>query len=172
MLQPSHTDALVLHPPDRTPAFSDAAALSAAYQSHTLIPLPANAATLGFGVDRTIGAGSGAPRALYRGLQPGALRLLIALAARVRGLAGGAGALEVAGAVTDQAYARRTGVGYPGSSTGWGLRLSRHYASSAQAAALQSVLDRLQSLNLLAWTRDGSLLDLVVAGDAAAWLRR
>ncbi len=166
------TNALVLHPPDRTPTFADAAALSAAYQNHTLVPLPANATTLGLSVDRTMGSGSGAPRALYRGLRPGALRLLIALAARVHGLAGGAGPLTVTGTVTDQAYARRAGVGYAASSTGWGLRLSRHYASPAQAGALQSVLDRLQSLNLIAWTRDASLLDLVVAGDAAAWLRR
>lgn len=166
------SNALVLHPPDRTPAFADAGALSAAYQSRTLVPLPANTAALGLGVDRAMGAGSGAPRALYRGLRPGALRLLIALAARVRGLAGGAGPLEVTGAVTDQAYVRRAGVGYPASSTGWGLRLSRHYVSAAQASALQSLLDRLQSLNLVAWTRDGAGLDLVVAGDAAAWLRR
>jgi hypothetical protein len=166
------TDALVLHPPDRTPAFADAAALSAAYQSHTLVPLPTNVATLGLGVERTLGAGSGAPRALYRGLRPGALRLLIAMAARVHSLAGGAGPLDVAGTVTDQAYASHAGVGYPASSTGWGLRLSRHYVSPAQATALQSVLDRLQSLNLIAWTRDGSVLDLVVAGDAGAWLRR
>lgn len=165
------TNALVLHPPDRTPAFADAGALSAAYQSRGLVPLPANAAALGLGVDRAMGAGGGGPRALYRGLRPGALRLLIALAARVRGLAGGAGPLGVTGTVTDQAYARRAAVGYPASSTGWGLRVSRHYVSAAQAEALQSLLDRLQSLNLIAWTRDGSVLDLVVAGDAAAWLR-
>ncbi|MDQ6730896.1 MAG: hypothetical protein M3022_11500 [Actinomycetota bacterium] len=166
------TNALVLHPPDHTPAFADAAALSAAYQSRTLVPLPANSAALGLGVDRAMGAGSGASRALYRGLRPGALRLLITLAARVRGLAGGAGSLGLAATVTDRAYAARAGVGYPTSSTGWGLRLSRHYSSAAQAGALQDVLDRLQSLNLLAWTRDGSVLDLVVAGDAAVWLRR
>ena len=165
------TDALVLHPPDRTPAFADAGALSAAYQSRALVPLPANAASLGLGVEGAMGAGGG-PRALYRGLRPGALRLLIALAARVRGLAGGAGPLAVSATVTDEAYARRAGVGYPASSTGWGLRLSRHYVSAAQAGALQSLLDRLQSLNLIAWTRDGSVLDLVVAGDGAAWLRR
>ena len=131
------TNALVLHPPDRTPAFADAAALSAAYQSHALVPLPTNAATLGLGVDAHVGGRQrSAAGAVPRACGPGALRLLIAIAARVRALAGGAGPLDVAGTVTDRAYAGRAGVGYPASSTGWGLRLSRHYASPAQATAL------------------------------------
>lgn len=161
----------VLHPPDRTTSFADASALSDAYQNRTLVPLPANAAALGLTVDPAMGAGRGAPRALYRGLRPGALRMLIAIAARVRTLSG-APALGLESTVTDAASDARTGGGYPTASTGWSFQLSRHYTGAAQAQALQAVLDRLQSLDLVAWTRDGNRLDLSVAGDAAAWLAR
>jgi hypothetical protein len=51
------------------------------------------------------------------------------------------------------------------------LQIARHYVSPAQAQAFQAVLDRLQSLNLIAWTRAGSMIDVAVATDAAGWLR-
>ena len=166
------TDALVLHPPDRTTSFADASALATAYQTRALTPLPSNAAALGVTVAPAMGAGRGAPRALYRGLRPAALRLLIALAARVRELSGGHGTLRLAGTATDVASARRVGDLYPAAATGFSLQLERRYDSRAQPLALQAALDRLQSLNLIAWTRDGARLDLTVAGDAAAWLAR
>ena len=165
------TDALVLHPPDRTTSFADPAALANAYQSRTLVPLPSNAAMLGLTVAPSMGVGRGAPRALYRGLRPAALRLLIALAGRVRELVG-SGTLQVDATATDAASARRAGDLYPTAATGFSFQLARRYASPAQAEAVQAALDRLQSLNLIAWTRDGSLLDLTAAGDAAAWLAR
>jgi hypothetical protein len=166
--------AYVLHPPGRAPALADPGALSAAYQARTLVPLPANLAALGLTADPTMGSAAGrlgVPRGLYRGLRPGALKLLIALAARVRSLAGGAEPLQIASTVADHEYQRATGSVVPAAATGWSFQIARQYVSPAQAQAFQAVLDRLQSLNLIAWARDGSVLDVTVASDAAGWLR-
>jgi hypothetical protein len=166
--------AAVLHPPDRTPTFGDASALSALYQSHGLVPLPANVTALGLAVNPAIGSAAGrlgVPGALYRGLRTGALELLIALAARVRALAGGAQPLEIFSAVSDRQYQRATGAGFPAATNGWSFQIARRYVSPAQANAFQAVLDRLQALNLIAWARAGTVIDVTVASDAAAWLR-
>ena len=54
-------------------------------------------------------ARSACPAALYRGLRPAALDLLVELAARVRALSGGAAPLTVASAVTDGATQQLVG---------------------------------------------------------------
>ena len=36
----------------------------------------------------------------------------------------------------------------------------------------QAVLDRLQSLNLIAWAREPDTIRITVASDAVSWLRR
>jgi hypothetical protein len=168
------SNALVLQPPDRTPRFSDPAALSAAYQSRALVPLPTNAAQLGLVYARSMGSGAprlGAPRALYRGLRPVALRMLIAVAARVRSLSGVDGPLQVLSTAADQQYVQREGDGFSSSPDGYSFQISRLYASPAQANAFQAVLDRLQALNLIAWSREMSAIDITVARDAGAWAR-
>ncbi|MGI9185329.1 MAG: hypothetical protein ACR2GZ_10280 [Solirubrobacteraceae bacterium] len=166
--------AYVLHPPDRSPSFADAGALSAAYQDRRLVPLPANLLSLGLAVDPTMGSAAaqlGVPRGLYRGLRPGALKLLVALAARVRSLAGGAQPLQISSTVTDHEYQRATGSMVPAAATGWSFQIARRYVNPAQAQAFQAVLDRLQALNLIAWARAGSTIDVTVAIDAGDWLR-
>ncbi len=166
--------AYVLHPPDRTPTFANPADLSAAYQSRTVVPLPANLAGLGLAADPSMGSAAGrlgVPRGLYRGLRPGALKLLIALAARVRSSAGGAQPLQIAGTVADREYQRATGSMVPAAAAGWSFQISRRYVSPVQAQAFQAVLDRLQSLNLIAWARAGSLIDVTASSGAASWLR-
>ncbi|MGH2868223.1 MAG: hypothetical protein ACRDNK_11745 [Solirubrobacteraceae bacterium] len=166
--------AYVLHPPDRTPGFADPSALSAAYQDRTLVPLPTNLAALGLAVDPTMGSAAGrlgVPRGLYRGLRPAALKLIVALAARVRSLAGGAQPLQISSTVADHEYQRATGSVVPAAAAGWSFQIARHYVSAAQAQAFQAVLDRLQALNLIAWARAGSMIDVTVAANAAAWLR-
>jgi Transglycosylase SLT domain len=171
----SNSTALVLHPPDRTQSFADPAALAGAYQQRTVVPLPRNAAALGLAYLPTMGASSsdvGAPRALYRGLRPVALRMLIAIAARVRALAGGAEPLGVLSTVADTQYVRRSGTGFASSPDGYSLQISRRYVSPAQANAFQAVLDRLQALNLIAWEREPSAIDITVASDAGQWLSR
>jgi hypothetical protein len=170
----ANSSALVLQPPDRTPRFSDPAALSAAYQSRALVPLPTNAAKLGLAYAPTMGSGAsrlGAPRDLYRGLRPVALRMLIALAARVRSLSGDKRPLDVLTTAADQQYVQRSGGGFSSSTDGYSFQISRRYGSPAQAAAFQAVLDRLQALNLIAWSREPAAIDITVARDAGAWAR-
>jgi hypothetical protein len=167
--------AFALHPPDRTQTFGTPASLSAGYQSKELVPLPRNATQLGLAYNPGMGSGAGrlgAPRALYRGLRPVALRLLIALAARVRSLSGGASPLIVQTSVADSQYVTQTGNGFQSSDNGYSFQIERHYVNGAQANAFQAVLDRLQSLNLIAWARETSTIDITVASDAGAWLAR
>jgi hypothetical protein len=166
--------AAVLHPPSRTAPFADPGALSAAFQSRAVVPLPRNLAALGLLADPAMGSGAGrlgVPRALYRGLRPGALTLLIALAGRVRSLSGGAQPLRLATTVSDRQYERSTGASFAAAANGWSFQISRSYVSGAQAIAFQTVLDRLQALNLIAWVRDGTTIDVTVASDARAWLQ-
>lgn len=168
----SASNAEVLHPPDRTQAFSDPRALADAYQSRTLVPLPSNGAQLGLEFDPAMGSRArsvGAPTALYRGLRPVALRLLTVLAAGVRSLSG-AEPLRVYSTVSDERYQQRS-PGFPAATNGYSFQLLRRYSSRAQADGLQAMLDRLQALNLIAWAREPTVIDVTVASDAGAWLR-
>jgi hypothetical protein len=160
----------VLHPPDRTPTFADPAALSRAYARRRLVPLPANARKLGLAYDRSIGADArqvGAPAALYRGLRPAALDLLVELGVRVRALADTRAPLRVASAVSDRRYQRKLGIDDPQASTGYSFQIARRYVSRRQAGAFQAMLDRLQSLNVIAWSRSLDTIKVTVASDAS-----
>jgi hypothetical protein len=164
--------ATALHPPGHPPRFATPSALSRAYHERELVPLPRNAGQLGLAYDAAMGAGAGAvsaPRALYRGLRPVAAAELIAMADRIRALSGGAAPLRVARTVQDIAYDRAAGVSAPLAATGWQFAILRRYRSGAQAEAFQALLDRLQSLDLIAWAPVGDLLEVTVAGDAMRW---
>ncbi len=164
----------VLHP-TATP-FGSPAALASAYQDRSIVPLPSNAAALGLVIDPAMGTGAkavGAPRSLYRGLRPQALRLMIDLAAQVRRVSGlHAAPLRIQSTVTDARLAGQLGVSDPPAETGWAFSVQRRYVAPAQAVAFQAILDRLQSLNLIAWAREPDTIRITVASDAAAWLRR
>ncbi len=154
-------------------SFSDPSALASAYQSRTVVPLPSNARALGLAYNPGMGSGAKSmhvPRTLYLGLRPVAVRLLIELAGRVRALSGGAQPLLVDTTVMDKQYQQKTGQGFPGESTGWSFQIARRYVTPGQANAFQAVLDRLQSLNLIAWAREPTTIDITVAahGDATA----
>ncbi len=164
------TNAWVLHPPNLTPAFASPNALYSAYASRVLVPLPSNPAQLGLAYGGSLGAFArrvGAPPALYRGLRPAALDLLLELAARVRALSGGAAPLILVGAVTDRQYEQQLINDYPAASTGYSFQIDRRYVSRAQAVAFQAMLDRLQALNLIAWERTPATIDITVSSDAA-----
>jgi hypothetical protein len=164
----------VLHPDVRP--FADPAALAAAYQQHAIVPLPSNAAGLGLIIDPSMGAGAravGAPRSLYRGLRPEALRFMIELAAQVRRVSALHSApLRIQSTVTDARFDGQTGVADPPAETGWAFSVQRRYVARAQAVAFQAILDRLQSLHLIAWAREPDTIRITVASDAVAWLRR
>ena len=51
---------------------------------------------------------------------------------------------------------------------GWTFRVSRDYASKRQALAFQYVLDRLQVLNVIAWSRSASTIRVTAGRDAEA----
>jgi hypothetical protein len=164
------TNAAVLHPPGSTPTFANPGALYAAYRTRALVELPSNAAKLGLAYGTGIGRYApslGATAAAYRGLRPAALDLLVELAARVRTLSGGASRLVVSSAVVEDQYAQKLTNPYFGASTGYSFQIARRYASHAQAAAFQAMLDRLQTLNLIAWERTPATIDITVASDAS-----
>ena len=161
---------LVLHPPDRTPSFADPGAVASAYATHQLVRLPRNQASLGLAYDPGLGSYAsrlGVSAALYHGLQPVALDLLVELAARVRSLSGGAAPLTVSSAVADRRYQQLLGVTDPPAADGWSFTIARHYVSGEQAGAFQAMLDRLQELNLIAWQRYPDEIEVTVASDAA-----
>jgi len=165
------SNAYVLHPPDAVHPFADPDALDRAYAARTVLPLPSNPARLGLRYDP--GIGSLASRlhftpALYRGLRPAALDLLIALAARVRALSKlPRSTLTVTSAVHDRRYQNLLGVSDPPAAAGWSFTIARRYVSRAQADAFQAMLDRLQALNLVAWERFPSEIEVTVASDAS-----
>ena len=95
----------------------------------------------------------GVSPALYYGLQPVALELLIELAARVRSLSGGASPLIVSSAVADRQYQRRSASPIRPPPTDGRSRSPAGTSRGTQAGAFQAMLDRLQALNLIAWQR-------------------
>ena len=161
----------VLVPPASTPRFADPSALAGAYTSGLLRPLPRNAAALWLAYSPALGALApklGAPRAIYRGLRPAATAMLIEIAAMVHRLGGPrATPLVVSSAAVDGRYLRRLGLDDPPAQTGFTFQIDRRYGSKAQALAFQFVLDRLQSLNLIAWLRGATTIEITVAPDAA-----
>jgi hypothetical protein len=162
--------AQVLHPPDLSRPFRDPNALADAYLTRTVLPLPSNASRLGLAYDS--GMGSLATRlhvsaGLYRGLRVPALDLLVELAARVRALSQGAAPLTVTSTSTDERYQRLLGAADPPSAAGWSFTIARRYVSRAQAVAFQTMLDRLQDLNVIAWQRFSSEIEVTVASDAS-----
>jgi hypothetical protein len=163
----------VLHPPSQTTVFANPGDLADAYAARQVLPLPSDPAKLHLAYSPALGALAhhlGQQPALYRGLRPAALDLLIELAARVHVLSGTKAPLIVAQAVTDTSYEHEhllgAGSGYSLAATGYQFEIERQYVSAAQADAFQAMLDRLQALNLIAWFREPTTIDVTVASDA------
>ncbi len=162
--------AQVLHPPDQTRSFADPGALRSAYADRTILRLPSNPAALGLRYDPGMGSLAsqlGQPADTYRGLRPAALDLLVELAARVRTLSNTRAPLTVVSTVTDNRYQQLRGGADASAVTGYTFELARRYASRAQAAALQAMLDRLTALHLIAWVRWQGSIEVTVASDAS-----
>ncbi len=159
----------VLHPPDSTPQFADPAALAAAYVSRQIVPLPTDPARLWLAYDPSIGSFArqvSAPAALYLGVRPVALAVLLQIGAAVHRLSGANAPLIVLSTVTDARYEATLGISSPETTTGYTFQIERSYVNEAQAGAFQAVLDRLQSLNAIAWAREPATIDITVASDA------
>jgi hypothetical protein len=166
----------VLHPRAQTEVFEGPDDLDDAYGDGDLHPLPEGGAGLGLRPARGIGELAGrldADRALYRGLRPEAYALAVYLAAGVREVADTRSPLTVTSAVRDLEYQRLLARRNPFASrayslhtTGFAFDVRRRYASRAQAAAFQYMLDRLQALNLIAWIREPGTIHITVSSEA------
>jgi soluble lytic murein transglycosylase-like protein len=165
------SNAYVLQPPNSIHPFATPDGLDRAYATREILPLPSNASRLGLSYDPGIGTFAhrlGFSPALYRGLRPAALDLLIELAARVRTLSHDpTSTLTVTSAVSDERYQQLLGVSDLPAAAGWSFTIARRYVNEAQAAAFQAMLDRLQSLDLIAWQRFPSVIEVTVASDAS-----
>lgn len=84
-------------------------------------------------------------------LRKPAAAVALSMGSEVRSILG-SGALKVTGAADD----------------GWTFRVSRDYASERQALAFQYVLDRLQVLNVIAWSRSERTIRVTAGRDAQA----
>jgi hypothetical protein len=144
------SDADVLHPPLQTPKYRSGSAISSAYSSGALAHLPADPAKYWLAYDARMPA-------LLRGLAPGAVDLLAVL---------GIGVEQYSGLKVPLIVQRAVTLG----GTGWSFEIARRYHGYAQASAFQAMLDRLQALNLIAWSRARKTIDITVASDAGSYL--
>lgn len=166
---PAGADAL--HPPGATQSFATPDELRQAYARRQILPLPSDPAALGLAYDPTMGSLAhrlSQPTALYRGLRPPALDLLIELAARVHTLSAVSAPLWIVSTVADRHYLSLLPLPpAPLTTTGYSFAIARRYASRRQADALQAMLDQLQALDVIAWVRSPSTIEITVASDAA-----
>jgi hypothetical protein len=169
----------VLHPEGTLPVFADPERLQEAWDAGELIALPDNPPVTGLRIDRRMGELAprvDASRALYRGLRPEALALALYVGAQVRAFSGDdSSTLTLSSTVRDQRYQRQLLRRNPEAThryslhtTGFAVDVLRRYRSKAQALAFQFVLDRLQSLNVIAWVREPAAIHITVSKDAAA----
>jgi hypothetical protein len=163
----------VLHPPGDTKRFADPEAVAKARGDGELKGLTGN---VGFRIDPRMGELAprlGAKPALYRALRPEARHLARWMGARVREISGVPGPLTMTSAVRDERYQEllvgsnpEATSGYSLHTTGYAFDVLRRYRSRAQAVAFQFLLDRLQSLDLIAWVREPAAIHVTAAGDA------
>jgi hypothetical protein len=163
----------VLHPRAETDVFETPEELDEAYESGDLRPF---ADVPGMRLDPDVGALAGrleAERRLYRGLRPEALELAAYLSAGVRDVAGTRASLTVTSTVRDLEYqrllARRNLFAtreYSLHTTGFAFDVRRKYASREQAVAFEYMLDRLQSLSLIAWIREPGAIHITASSEA------
>jgi hypothetical protein len=95
------------------------------------------------------------------GLRPQAFALLAYIRDGVRNISGTSAPLRVTRTVRpgDDIHA-----------TGFAFDISRDYANGAQAEAFQFMLDRLQALNLIAWTRDDHTIHVTASSEGQSLL--
>jgi hypothetical protein len=164
--------ARALHPPASTNTFGDPGALADARGSGTLKPLPTDPASAHVAPAPELAALAvqlHQPVDRYRLLRPAALDALRYLAAGVQAIAPGSPPLQVTHAAIDRQSAETLGADpspAPLPSSGYSFGVARRYGSRAEAEAVQFMLDRLTAMNLIAWSRAGSVLEITAASDA------
>src|SRR5829696_1775843 len=136
---------LMLHPPDETGTLETPDAVEDAYTAGELRPFPNEPSRYGL---RPATAGGG--------LRPEAFALAVYIGQGVRKVSGIHAPLTVTRTV-------RPGAGIH--ATGFAFDIRRRYRSGAQAEAFQFMLDRLQALNLIVWTRDSGTIHITASGE-------
>lgn len=166
----------LLHPQEETESFADPDSLQDAHDDGRVWPFPDAPRRLGLRRDPRMGVLAARlerePR-LYRGLRPEAFALAAYLSRIVRDVSGSAAPLTVTSTVRDQEYQRllaqrnREATGnYSLHTTGYAFDVLRSYSSRRQAEAFQFALDRLQSLNLIAWLREPAAIHITASSEA------
>ena len=163
----------VFHPRGATEVFDDPDDLAGGWRDGDVVPIPGGEA-LGYVLAEGLGehaAELDADPALYRGLRPEALGVLVRMAGWVRALNGGEGSLVVTSAVRDREYQRLLGKRSPEATdayslhtTGWSFDVWRRYDSGDQAEAFQFVLDRLQALGVIDYAVEPEAIHVTVSG--------
>ena len=170
----------VLHPPASTPRFASPGELRDAWEADQIVALPTDVPKSGLRIDRRMGELAkrvDAEPSLYRGLRPEALALALYATAQVRAIAGADTSLILTSTVRDAAYqrqlVRRNGEAtrnYSLHTTGYAFDVLRRYRDRRQALAFQFVLDRLRTLNVIAWVREPGAIHITVSRDAQSLL--
>jgi hypothetical protein len=163
----------VLHPRGRTEIFETPDELEEGYLAGELRPF---AGIPGLRADPQMGELArrlDSERRLFRGLRPEAYALAAYLSAGVRDVAGTEASLIATSSVRDLSYqrllARRNAFAtreYSLHTTGYALDIRRRYAGRSQAVAFEYILDRLQSLNLIAWVREPGAIHITASKEA------
>ena len=169
----------VLHPADRTKVFATPEDLEHAWDDGEIVPFPQDETVTGLQRDGRMGELArriDQPAERYQGLRPEALAMALYIGAQVREISGQS-PLIFTSTVRDGAYQRelvsRNGEAtrhYSLHTTGWAFDVLRDYRSRRQALAFQFALDRLRSLNAIAWVREPRAIHITVAPDAEVLL--
>jgi hypothetical protein len=165
----------VLHPPGSTARFTTAGQLQKAWDDKDIVAFPDNPRVTGLRRDARMGE-LAPKRTLYQGLRPEALATALYIGAEVRALSGAA-PLTVTSTVRDEGYQRRlvsrnreATRNYSLHTTGWAFDIARRYRSKRQALAFQFVLDRLQTLDVIAWVREPGAIHVTAAPEGKTLL--
>jgi hypothetical protein len=165
----------VLHPPGSTTRFTSPQRLQQAWDDKDIVAFPDNPRVTGLRRDNRMGE-LATKRALYAGLRPEALATALYIGAQTRALSGEA-PLTVTSTVRDEAYQRRLVArnreatrNYSLHTTGWAFDIARRYQSKRHALAFQFVLDRLQTLDAIAWVREPGAIHVTAAPEGKALL--
>lgn len=163
----------VLRPEADTKVLEDGEALEEAYASEDLLALDAERmGGAGLRIDEDMGELAGdleREKKLYRGLRPEALATLLYMGTAARQISGAdplivtstARDLDYQEAIIDDGNPEATR-DYSLHTTGYSFDIERRYRSDEQSLALQFLLDRLQSLNLIAWVREPAAIHVTV----------
>jgi hypothetical protein len=165
----------VLHPDGSETRYGDPEQLRDAWDREEIAAFPDAPRITGLRRDPRMGELAGRleqPAGLYRGLRPETLALALYVGAQVRAISG-QGPLIVTSTVRDETYQRllvrrnrEATRNYSLHTTGWAFDVERRYVSREQALAFQFVLDRLQTLNVIAWAREPDAIHITASRDA------